>query len=310
MKFYQTNDFFADSPSVVALGCFDGVHIGHAAVIREAVLGAKLMGVKSAVWCFEEPPRNFFAKNSTPVLTAPDQKRALIESLGVDILVCVRFDTEIGSLSPSDFFEEIIIKRMRAAGVVCGFNYSFGKGGSGNTELLSELCKKNGIGFTCLPPVLLDGTAVSSSAIRTAISDGDMKKATVLLGRHYSITSTVIDGNHIGRKLGFPTANISLDGAALTLKRGVYVTRTSFDGKSYFGITNVGTHPTVSPDDILAETNLFDFSGDLYTKTIKLEFIDFLREERKFPSLDDLSTQVRCDIEKARTFIYENYLSK
>ncbi len=304
---YTNNDFSLSSPTVVALGCFDGVHTGHRAVISQAVELAKRLSLKSAVWCFDAPPKNFFLPNSAPVITAADEKLRLISELGVDVAVCVPFDMSIGSLSPEDFFGEILISKMRAAHVVCGFNYTFGKNGAGSTSLLARLCAERNVGFTALPPVYSDDMPISASAIREAISKGDTEAAARLLGRPFSLSGSVDNGNHLGRTLGFPTANIAIkDGAALP-KNGVYLTRATFDGTARYGITNVGRHPTVLVKKPLAETYLFDFDGDLYGKEIRLEFLDFIRPEKKFASLDELKDQVSSDANKAMLIIEKNY---
>lgn len=306
MLSYRNNDFKAPARTVCALGCFDGVHLGHAAVISKAIDIAKERSLLSAVWCFNEPPKNFFSPNSAPLLTSREEKERIIKDLGADIFVCIPFDLDVGSLSPFEFFEEIIVKRLRADFIVCGFNFTFGKNGAGNTELLSALCSERGIGFIALPPVLIGTSPISSSDIRRYLSEGDTKNASLLLGRPYSVTSKVISGNRIGRTLGFPTANIAFDDRAQIPKNGVYLTRVSFGGESYFGVTNVGRHPTVSPSRLLAETYLLDFSGELYGRSIHLEFLEFIRPERKFDSLGELAAQVSRDTELAKSLIAKN----
>lgn len=307
MIYYTNNDFSLDAKTVVALGCFDGVHTGHRAVISKAVEIAKQRSFKSAVWCFDAPPKNFFLPNSAPVITSADEKMRLISELGVDITACVPFDMSIGSLSPENFFCEILINKMRAAHIVCGYNYTFGKNGAGSTSLLSKLCAERNVGFTALTPVYSDDMPISASAIREALAIGDTKTAERLLGRPFSLSGKVDNGNHLGRTLGFPTANIAAkDGAALP-KNGVYLTRATFDGTVRYGITNVGRHPTVLVEKPLAETYLFDFDGDLYNKEIRLEFLDFIRPEETFSSLDELKNQVSSDVNKAMQIIEKNY---
>ena len=304
---YTNNGFALSAPTAVALGCFDGVHIGHRAVISETVNIAKQSGVQSAVWCFEAPPKNFFIKNSAPLITTPSEKIALISELGVDVAVCVPFDTDIGSLTPDEFFFEILIKRMHTVHVVCGSNYTFGKNGIGNAEYLSELCQKNGIGFTSIGHICVDGISVSASAIREMIKRGNITDASLLLGRPYSISGTVIDGKHLGRTLGFPTANLALRDGCVVPKNGVYLTKAYIDGVERFGITNVGKHPTVPTENILAETYVFDFDSDIYGKKLRLEFLEFIRNEKTFASLKELSAQVQLDIEKAKKLVEKKY---
>ena len=304
---YNKNDFSISTPTAVALGCFDGVHIGHRAVIREAVTIAGQRGIQSAVWCFESPPKNYFVKDSAPLITPPEEKISLISEIGVDVVVCVPFDMDIGGLTPEEFFYGILINKMNAAHIVCGSNYTFGKNGSGNAEYLSELCRKNGVGFTSLGHICADGISVSASAIREMIKKGDLSEVELLLGRKYSISGTVINGNHLGRTLGFPTANIELKRGCVVPKNGVYLTKVYVNGAEHFGITNVGRHPTVLAEALLAETFLFDFNSDIYGKELKLEFIEFMRKEKTFESLDTLTLQVNADIDKAKRLIQKKY---
>ncbi len=303
MRSYKTIDFYTDSPTVVALGCFDGVHLGHRAVISEAVKIAKETGRQSAVWTFNDSPRNFFSPGASPMITDHSEKRRLMRSLGVDIFISVPFDEDMCELSAEDFFSEIILKRLSACHIVCGFNYSFGKLGRGNTSLLRELCEKSGISLTVIAQVAVEADAVSASGIRRAVSEGDMEAAERYLGRPYSISATVTDGQKLARRLGFPTINQLLDPYSLIPRKGVYLTRASVGRKKYYGITNVGIRPTVKENTLCAETHLFSFSGDLYGKQVRVEFLRFLRDEVAFSSVDELAKQVESDISIAREII-------
>ena len=302
MILYNDYTHAVSAPSVVALGCFDGVHIGHRAVIEEAVRIAKESGLSSTVWTFSEPPKNFFAPGSVQVLTDKAEKCRRIAELGVDVMFCVDFTEQIASLSPEEFFSEIVIKKLNAKHVVCGFNYTFGAKSAGNAELLSELCERHGIALTALEPVTLGGVSVSSSLIRSLITSGDVERAREYLGYPYTITSTVVDGQKLARRLGFPTVNLTPRKSTILPKNGVYVSRIDFIGndKELFGITNVGMRPTVKADAICAETHIFDFDGDLYGKELRVELLHFIRAERLFDSIEDLREQVRKDIESAK----------
>ncbi len=303
MILYNDN-YSTAAPSVVALGCFDGVHLGHRAVIEEAVRISKQLGLASAAWTFSEPPKNFFSPNSVLLLTDKEEKCKRISDLGVELIFCVDFNAKIATLSPEEFFSEIVIKKLNARHVVCGFNYTFGTKSSGNTELLSELCKQYGIGLTALEPVTIDGIAISSSLIRSYIQNGEMEKARKYLGYPYSITATVVDGQKLARRLGFPTVNLIPARSAVLPKNGVYVSRVDFEGtrRELFGITNVGLRPTVKADGVCAETHIFDFDGDLYGKELRVELLHFIRSERLFDSIEELREQVRLDIECAKNF--------
>ena len=290
------------APSVVALGCFDGVHLGHRAVITKAVRWAKELGLFCTVFAFESSPKNYFAPNSVPQLTDRRAKIALLEELGVDTVVCIPFDKSIATTSAEDFFQSILCNLLCAKHIVCGYNYSFGAKGLGNTSLLASLCEGAGVGLSVLPPITIDGSTVSASTIRTALEEGRLDDAYLLLGRFFSIRSVVVDGQHLGRRLGFPTLNQILSSAVVVPKHGVYFSRVSIEGvdRQYFGITNIGIRPTVGSEFVGAETHLFDFSGDLYGKEVTVELLAFLRAEQKFTSVEELSAQVHRDIERAK----------
>ena len=300
MRTQRSLDFYESRKHVVALGCFDGVHAGHRELIRKAVQIAKKSEHPLAVFSFEEPPRNFFATERIPMLTGLDEKKRLMRALGVDLFVCVPFSLKISELDANQFFADVLLKKFHASAIVCGFNYRFGKNGSGDTVLLQKLCSDNGIDLAVIPPVIIDGVTVSSSAIRQMLARGNVISASRMLGRPYSISSTVIDGQHLGRTLGFPTINQLFDKGITPLKNGVYVTRVRIGRSLKKGITNVGMRPTVNGHTLCAETNIFDFNGDLYGKTVRVEFIDFIRPERKFDSIDELAAQVHRDIETAK----------
>ena len=292
-------------PSAVALGCFDGVHLGHRAVIAKAVAQAHDQGLLSVVFTFDSSPRNYFAPSSVPQLTDREKKIELIEAMGVDVLICLPFDKEIATTSAEDFFKKILVDALSARQIVCGYNYSFGAKGRGNAELLRKLCDTVGIALTALAPIAENGTPISSSAIRAALEQGNVEEANAALGRAYSIRTTVLDGQHLGRRLGFPTINQRIDPSLAIPRHGVYFSRATVEGISLFGITNVGVRPTVGSEFIGAETHLFDFSGDLYGKEIEVELLSFLRAERKFDSVEALSQQVHSDMEIAKKMASE-----
>ena len=305
MKSYTTKKFRAKTPTVVALGCFDGVHRGHTAVINEAVRIARERSLPCAIFTFREPPKNYFVPNAAPLITDYREKRRLMRTLGVDIFVCIPFDGEIGSLSPEEFFEDILLERLCATHLVCGFNYSFGKSGRGDTVLMRRLCNEKRIGLTCVESVTDGEITVSSSAIRQAVENGDMELAERYLGRPFSICAPIVGGQKLARKLGFPTLNQILDKNTLIPRHGVYVTKITVGKKVMFGITNVGVRPTVSDHTLCAESHIFDFEGDLYGKTVRVEFLKYLRPETEFPSIEALTEQVKLDIADAKNFISE-----
>lgn len=303
MKIYSDPLTRSALPTVCALGCFDGVHLGHAAIIAEAKAVAQKSGLLTAVWSFNEPPRNYFSGQKIKLLTSAHEKSALMCSLGVDLLISADFDASIASLSAEDFFKDILIDRLNARHLVCGFNYRFGRGGEGDTILLRSLCSEYGIALSVIPPVMLGDTTVSSSGIRHALEAGDLDMANRLLGRPYSLCEKVVDGQHLGRTLGFPTINQVFDPLKLLPPYGVYASRVCIDGAVRYGITNIGMRPTVGGTLLCAETHIFDFEGDLYGKLLTVELCVFLRPEQKFDSIDSLSSQVHADIEKAKDLL-------
>lgn len=290
-------------PCVVALGCFDGVHIGHAAVINAAVQKARALGIAACVWTFAEPPRKFYSKDSITLIADKETKENIIRSLEADIFYSVDFNERIADIEATDFFSEVLINTLCAKHIVCGYNFTFGKGGHGDKKLLAKLCEKNGIGFTSLEPIKYNGKTVSSSLIRKYIASGEVELAGELLGRAYSFWADVIDGQHLGRALGFPTINQKIPSSLSVPMHGVYLTRVSFDNESYYGITNIGTRPTVDGINEFSETNIFEYSGNLYGKKVQIEFLKFLRREKKFGSVNELSKQVHKDISLAKELI-------
>lgn len=285
---------------VLALGCFDGVHIGHAAVIGEAVRTAHRLSLPAVVWTFSEPPRNFYSPGSAPLLADAELKRQIIASLGADVLVEITFNEENSAVSPEDFFRDTVLGNFSARHVVCGFNFTFGAGGKGNSALLASLCSEYRVGFTEVPPVSVGKEAVSSSAIRRYIESGETEMAARMLGRPYSFESEVINGQHLARRLGFPTFNQEIGGKLCMPRFGVYFSRAAVAECKLFGITNIGKRPTVDGHGIFAETHILDYGEDLYGRTIRVELLEFMRPERKFGSVDELAKQVISDIGEAK----------
>lgn len=305
MRISHSLTYRAPRPTVVALGFFDGVHLGHQTVIREARLRATELSCDCAVFTFSQSPREILSPGSVSMISSQEDREEALCRMGVDRMVSVPFDDRVRSLSPTAFFQKILRRQLRAQHLVCGFNYSFGAHGSGNVTLLADLCGQAGIGLTVLPDVTVQGRSVSSSAIRHAVRDGRMEEAAALLGRPFSLRLPVVDGQKLARRLGFPTMNQRIPDGFLMPRHGVYVTRATLPGESTptYGITNLGIRPTVGGGDAFAETHLFDFEGDLYGKQIQIELLTFLRPERKFETVTSLSDQVHSDILAARDYL-------
>ena len=300
MKVYHSAYATSKNDSAVALGCFDGVHIGHKKILQLAKSIASERALSFAVYSFREPPKNFFSPSSVPLITTFEEKKKLMRAHGVDLFVCPDFDLEIAELAPEEFFCEHLLSRLGAKHIICGYNYRFGRGGRGDVSLLSSLCANSGVELTVVPEVIFEGEAVSSSSIRRMLPSGEIKKANALLGRRYSLRRPVVDGQHLGRTLGFPTINQTFESGTPILAKGVYATKTKIGRRYYLSITNVGTRPTVDGNTLCAETNIFDYSGDLYGKTLTVEFLEFIRPEVKFSSLDELKAQVERDIRSVK----------
>lgn len=282
-------------PRSVALGIFDGVHIGHRAVIAQAALADE----PCAVYTFEA---DTLTTKPGQELLCPDELEYQLNTLGVQELFQTDFAT-VKDLSPAAFVEHILHGQLHATRVTCGFNYRFGKDGVGDASLLTRLCAEMGISVTVIPPVTVDRMPVSSTAIRTAIANGDMATAQRLLGRNYSLHLPVESGQHLGRRLGMPTINQILPTGWVNPRFGVYASCAIAKGQLYPAVTNIGLRPTVGTDTPLAETWIDGFSGDLYGETVTVYPLKYLRPEQRFHSLDDLRTQVRTDAAAARALL-------
>jgi riboflavin kinase/FMN adenylyltransferase len=309
MKIYTTLEEIKDIPATsLALGNFDGVHLGHQAIIKEAVATARKktsQGIpeKSAVFTFSTHPKNLIpgAKHVENIIYS-DEKRDLIESLGVDYYFDIEFTEDIMTMEPEEYVRELLCEKFRAKDVFCGFNYRFGHKAAGNTVLLRELGTKYGFTLHEMPPVMVDGEVVSSTLIRELIRSGDIDECDRFLGRNYTIGGDVVVGNRLGKSIGFPTSNIMIDETMVTPPNGVYITYLVYNGVRYPSVTNVGVKPTVGVFRKNIETHVFNFDKELYGKSIKIEFVRMTRPEAKFASIEDLKAQIAKDCRDARAF--------
>lgn len=285
---------------VLALGNFDGVHRGHAELARAAIDLARDLGAKPAALTFEPHPRSLF-KPEDPVfrLTSAEQKTELLHGLGLDPVFVLPFSRDIAAIPAEQFLSGLLIDRLGARGLVCGYDFHFGKGRSGSPELLYAL---SGVPVTVVPPYAWQGETVSSTLIRSALESGDPGRAAEFLGRPWSVRGTVRHGDKRGRDLGYPTANMHL-ARDCRLAYGIYAVRMKVDGIWRDGVASFGSRPTFDDGPPKLETFLFDFSGDLYDKSVEVAFVAFLRGEAKFDSLEALIVQMDADSVRARDIL-------
>jgi riboflavin kinase/FMN adenylyltransferase len=290
----------ATGPRAVAIGVFDGLHIGHQAILQRARAAAAELSGSALVLTFEPTPKEYFSPATAPPrLTRFRERFELLETLGLDELFCARFGA-VRDLTPRAFIDELLIGELRARHVVVGDDFRFGADRSGTVAELRALGARHGLGLTEVPPVFFKGERVSSTAIREALKAGDLGSARDMLGRDYSISGRVVRGLGLGRTLGFPTANVHLKRIQAPID-GIFAARVTGLGPiALDGVASVGTRPTVGGGAPLLEVLIFDFNRDIYGRYITVHFVKRLREERHFADLEALKRQMHVDVEAAR----------
>ena len=285
---------------IFALGFFDGVHLGHQALLRECVRLARAMECETAAITFERHPHSFYRADVPPLLTTfPDRER-LLRRYGIEAVYPLPVNKKIMSTPWEVFLQELM--ERGAAGFVCGHDFRFGSRGEGDAEKLRQFCRERHLDCVIIPEQRLDEVRISSTYIRRQIESGDMATAVRFLGHGHMLTGTVVTGRKLGHKLGFPTANIELPQGVIVPRHGVYACRAFVGETGYMAVCNVGSRPTVQGHQVRTETWLLDFDGDLYGQDVTLEFLYFLRSEEKFESLDALKAAVLADAENTRKF--------
>lgn len=290
---------------VIALGFFDGVHLGHAALLRRAAEEAAARGVTSAVFTFDRVPKEVVTGITCPLINSPEDRRDLIRRLyGIQEVIMVPFDHEMMTTSWQDYITEILVKRHHAVHLVAGHDHHFGHKNQGSPELLVQKCAELGLGCDIIPQVSIGGITVSSTYIRRLVELGQIQRANRFLGHPHVLTQEVRHGRRIGHTIGIPTVNLTAPPHVLVPSHGVYATRVILpDGASYAAVTNVGTRPTVNNGaDITVESWLLDYDGDLYGQTVRVEFHEHIRDEVRFDSLDALKAQITADAETTRRY--------
>ena len=287
----------------VALGNFDGVHRGHQALLDRTAEQARALDAPLVALTFEPHPRRFFVADTGPFrLTLPPAKLRLLEQYGVQAVLAQRFDPAFAAVTADAFVDDVLLGGLGARHVVCGYDFTFGARRGGNVEKLRAMGETRGFGVTVLDPVMREGEIYSSTRIREALRAGMAREATELLGHVWEIEGTVEQGDQRGRTIGFPTANVAL-GEHLRPRFGVYAVRALIDGSWRNAVANLGKRPTVGKLQENFEVHLFDFAGDLYGRTLRVQLVDFIRPEMKFAGLDALKAQIAADGEAARILL-------
>ena len=284
-------------PSAVAIGKFDGIHLGHRQLLGE-IIAKKQEGMQAVVFTFNPSPNVLFSKDVEKELTSLEEKRQLFENLGVDVLVEFPLTYETAATEKEVFVKDILVNKLNAKFIVAGSDLSFGKNGEGNSTFLLEESEKYDFSVKIIDKIAYKGEIISSTLVRKAIADGDVKKARFMLGSPYLVQGVVEKGKQLGRTIGFPTVNISPEKEKLLPPNGVYKTEVIVDGRVYEAITNVGCKPTVTDDGrIFVESYLYNFMENIYGKKIEVYFLEFMRMEQKFSSVEELKKQLQTDMQ-------------
>ncbi|WP_265443528.1 bifunctional riboflavin kinase/FAD synthetase [Acetivibrio straminisolvens] len=291
-------------PTGVGLGNFDGLHIGHMALIDKLIKESELNSLDSVVYTFSKHPENIIRKELfTPLITSTHKKVELLEKTRLNYLYFEKFDENFSRMQPEEFVKDILVGKFNMRLAVAGFNYRFGYRGQGDTGLLHKMGNELGFKVIVIEPIMLEEEVVSSTRIRSYILEGDMDRVFAFLGRHYSVAGKVEKGRRVGNTIGFPTANIYPEEYLVLPSNGVYITKTLIDGKMHPSISNIGNNPTFGGlDKISVETYILDFEKSIYGKEIEVFFISKLRGEIKFDSVKELTDQIEKDIEIAKKY--------
>ncbi|CEN76067.1 riboflavin biosynthesis protein [[Clostridium] sordellii] len=294
------------SESVVTIGNFDGIHKGHIKLIKEAVKEARKRGCESIVFTFENHPLSYFKVNAIKSIITNDEKIKILKSLGVDVVLMVPFNEYMTRVSALSFIEEILVNKLNCKKVIVGHDFTFARNREGNSKTLEEIGKKYKFEVEIIEPIKIDGIRISSSYIRKLIDEGRVSKVKKFLGRNFTLRGEVIHARKIGRTIGFPTANLKAQNNLIIPKCGIYAVKVHLSTKTYYGATNIGFNPTVNGQALSIETNILDFNQDIYGDIIEIEFLERIRDEKKFNSLEELKGQLKKDV----NFVYEKYVYK
>ena len=304
MQHYRSLEAVSLDNGWLTIGVFDGVHRGHQEIIRQLTAGAHANGAPAVVFTFSPHPALVLGGVEIKCLTTPDERASLLAGLGVDVVITHPFDKQTAALSPEEFMAQVK-QHLGLQKLLVGYDFSLGRNRAGNFARLSEIGRSLGYDVLPVAALRLDGQIVSSSLIRQQISDGDVAAAAVKLGRCYSVSGPVIHGDGRGRTLGIPTANIAVPLEKVIPANGVYACRALVGGERHKAVVNIGVRPTFTSGEVAphVEAHLLDYSANLYDQIISLEFVERLRGEQKFPSVDALVAQIKTDIGKANDIL-------
>jgi len=290
------------SPSVVSIGNYDGVHLGHQHVISTLLLEASRLQASSTVVTFEPLAKEFFQPDSVVRLTTIEERAQLLFELGVDCVLCINFTADFAEYTPHQFIQEVLLEGLGTKFLCVGDDFKFGNGRSGDFQLLTKAGARHGFSVVAHDTFEIDGLRVSSGRVRDALTNGDFELAERLLGRPYTVSGVVSLGQQLGRTLGYPTANIGLPDTRLPVS-GVYAVTVRLDERVLNGVANVGRRPTVDGNENRLEVHLFEFNSDIYGKNMIVEFVAKIRKEQKFESIDALKAQIQKDAISANALL-------
>lgn len=296
-------NYKAKESSIIALGNFDGIHLAHRKILEELVSISKEKGSKSSILMFKNHTKNIINQKKQILLSSNKQKINLLKDIGIDIVYEIEFDETVMNMSAEDFINKLLIESLKVQGIVVGFDYRFGHKAVGNIDLLKKISSNKDIILKIVNKVELDNKIISSSLIRQLIKDGEIKEANKFLGYSYAIEGKVIHGKKLGSKMGFPTANIEPITDYVIPKYGVYYSKIKINDSLYKAATNIGKNPTVENSGIRIESNIIDFSGDIYGRKVELILLEYLRPELTFNNIDDLFSQIEKDIDTIKNKI-------
>lgn len=304
LVFNNIDEIDISCDTCVTIGNFDGVHKGHQTLMKKAIEYSKLNNLKSVVFTFANHPVNYFKPGYVKNIITYDEKKTLLEDLGIDVLVNIPFGVEMTEISAEDYVQNILIDKLHVKKLIVGHDFTFARKREGNVEVLKKLSTEKGFELEIVTPVLVDGKRVSSTDIRAMIAEGDVSGAEKLLGRYFAVEGIVIRARQIGRTIGFPTANLDVDKNMVIPQKGIYATIAKIDNRVFCGATSIGTNPTVNGKGLSIETYILDFDEDIYDQRLRIEFVERMRDEIKFDSVEGLKEQLTEDVE----YVRKNYV--